>query len=206
MLPESRVTSFKPASITPHRTDAGDPSRAAGFSAGWAAGARAAADAAATERSRLLAEHEAREAQREAATSQALSALGAAMQQWNLKAMPVVDDARRTLYSAALDLAAAILQREIEPGSSSARTLLNRALDLPVEATPNVLRLHPDDLLHVNLLIESGQAEVPAGLRLVGDSRLSHGDAITEHEDGALDARIGTALARAREVLLGDAA
>lgn len=206
MLPESRVTSFKPASITPHRTDAGDPSRTAGFSAGWAAGARAAADAATAERSRLLAEHEDREAQRDAATSQALSALGSAMEQWNLKAMPVVDEARRTLYAAALDLAAAILQREIEPGSSSARTLLNRALDLPVEATPNVLRLHPDDLLHVNLLIESGQAEVPAGLRLVGDSRLSHGDAITEHEDGALDARIGTALARARDVLLGDAA
>ena len=29
-------------------------------------------------------------------------------------------------------------------------------------------------------------------------------DAITEHEDGALDARISTALARAKEILLGD--
>ncbi len=206
MLPEVRVTSFKPASITPHRTDAGDPARTAGFSAGWAAGARAAADAAAAERTRLQAEHDAREAQRDEAVSTALNALGAAMDQWHHKAMPIIDDARRTMYSAALDLASAILQREIEPGSSSARTLLDRALKLPIEATPSVLRLHPDDLLHVNLLIESGQAEVPAGLRLVGDSRLSHGDAITEHEDGALDARIGTALARAREVLLGDAA
>ena len=206
MLPEARVTTFKPASITPHRTDAGDPARTAGFSAGWAAGARAAADAAAAERTRLHAEHDAREALRDEAASNALNALGAAMDQWNRKALPVMDEARKTVYSAALDLAAAVLQREIEPGSSSARTLLDRALALPIEATPSVLRLHPDDLLHVNLLIESGQVAVPAGLRLVGDSRLSHGDAITEHEDGALDARIGTALARAREVLLGDAA
>ncbi len=200
------MSSFKPASITPHRTDAGDPARTAGFAAGWAAGARAAADAAATERTRLQAEHDAREAQRDEATSRARDALGAAMGQWNHKALPVMDEARRTLYAAALDLAAAILQREIEPGTSSARTLLDRALALPIEATPSVLRVHPDDLLHLNLLIESGQAAVPAGLRLVGDSRLSPGDAITEHEDGALDARIGTALARAREVLLGDAA
>lgn len=206
MLPESRVSSFKPAAITPQRTEANDPARAAGFAAGWAAGARAAADAAATERTRLLAEHESREAQRDEAVSHAIGALGAAIEQWNHKALPVLDEARRTLYSAALDLAAAILQREIEPGSSSARTLLNRALALPSESIPSVMRLHPDDLLHINLLIESGQAAVPAGLVLVGDTRLSPGDAITEHEDGALDARIGTALARAREVLLGDAA
>ena len=206
MLPETRISSFKPASITPQRTDAGDPARAAGFSAGWAAGARAAADAATAQRKRLQAEHDAREAQRDEATSAALAALSAAIDKWNQQTLPILDESRRTLYSAALDLASAILQREIEPGSSSARTLLDRALALPIEATPSVLRLHPDDLLHVNLLIESGQAAVPAGLRLVGDPRLSHGDAIAEHEDGALDARIGTALARAREVLLGDAA
>jgi len=205
MSPETRVSAFKPASITPQRSDAGDPARTAGFAAGWAAGARAAADAAATERTRLQDEHNAREARRDEMAASAVGAFGAAMGQWNSRAVPVLDEARRTLYSAALDLAAAVLQREVEPSSSSARTLLDRALALPIEATPTVLRLHPDDLLHVNLLIESGQAAVPAGLRLVGDSRLSVGDAITEHEDGALDARIGTALARAREVLLGEA-
>ncbi len=151
-----------------------------------------------------MADHQDREAQRDAMTAQALAALGHAVDQWNRKALPVLDEATRTLYLAALDLAAAVLQREIEPGSSSARTLLDRALSTPMEAAPSVLRLHPDDLLHVNLLIESGQAEVPAGLRLVADARLSPGDAITEHEDGALDARISTALARAKEILLGD--
>lgn len=206
MSPEARVTTFKPASITPQRTDAGDPARAAGFTAGWAAGARAASDAASVERKRLAAEHDAREAERDAVTMQALAALGQAMDQWHRRAVPVLDEARHTLYSAALDLAEAILQREIEPGSASARTLLDRALSVPMDATPTVLRLNPDDLVHVNFLIESGQAEVPQGLRLVADSRLNPGDAITEHEGGALDARIGSALARAREILLGDVA
>ena len=76
-------------------------------------------------------EHDAREAQRDAAAAAAIHALGTAMDQWNRKALPVLDEARRTLYSAALDLASAILQREIEPGSSSARTLLDRALYSP---------------------------------------------------------------------------
>ncbi|MCB2411974.1 flagellar assembly protein FliH [Demequina sp. TTPB684] len=206
MSTEPSVSTFKPAAITPHRSDTDNPTRAAGFAAGWAAGARAAADAAKADRERMAQEHAAREAARDAATARAVAALGEAIEQWHSRAVPVLDDARRSVYAAALDLASAVLQREVEPGAGSARTLLTRALDLPVEASPTVLRLHPQDLLHVNLLIESGQADVPAGLTLVPDSRLEPGDAITEHENGALDARISTALARAREVLLGDSA
>lgn len=206
MSTEPKVTTFRPAAITPRRSDSVDPARTAGFTAGWAAGARAAADAAKADGQRMEQEHAAREAARDAATARAIAALGKAMDQWHSRAVPVLDDARRTVYAAALDLAAAVLQHEVEPGAGSARTLLARALDLPVDASPTVLRLNPQDLLHVNLLVESGQAAVPAGLTFVGDERLNPGDAITEHEDGALDARISTALARAREVLLGDAA
>lgn len=204
MSTEPKVTTFKPVAITARRSTPDDPAHAAGFSAGWAAGARAAAEATKADWQRMEHDHAAREAARDTATAQTLAALGQAIDQWHSRAVPVVDDARRAVYAAALEVAAAVLQREVEPSADSARTLLNRALALPIEASPTVLRLHPDDLLHVNLLVESGQASVPAGLTLVGDARLSPGDAITEHEDGALDARISTALARAREVLLGD--
>ena len=205
MSPDAKVTPFKPSSITPQRTDGSDPARTAGFTAGWAAGARAAADAAQADKQRMAEDHAAREAVRDAETVRTITALGQAIDQWHGRAVPVLDEARRSVYAAALDLAAAVLQREVAPGTGSARTLLDRALALPVEASPTVLRLHPDDLLHVNLLVESGEATVPQGLRLVGDARLNPGDAITEHQDGALDARISTALTRAREVLLGDA-
>lgn len=205
MSPERRISAFTPAVISSAGARAAsDPSHAAGYSAGWAAGSRAAAEAAQVERLRLEAEHEDREVARDAALAQALNALGHAIEQWHARALPVLDDAQRSVYEAALDLAEAIVQREIAPGPDSARTLLTRALDVPADIHPTVLRLHPDDLLHVNLLVQSGEAEVPEGLVLVPDQRLNPGDAITEHAEGALDARISTALARAREVLLGE--
>lgn len=204
MSPEPRVTTFRPATISASRTEESDSARTAGYAAGWAAGARAATEAAKADRDKMRAEHDARESARDAQVQATLAALSQAITQWQARALPVADEVQRSVYVAALDLAEAVLQREIVPGERSARTLLERALDVPIEAAPTVLRLHPDDLRHVNLLIESGQASVPAGLVLVADARLRPGDAITEHAEGALDARIGTALARAREVLLGD--
>lgn len=205
MSPKPRVTAFTPAVISSARpSESTDSSRTAGYSAGWAAGSRAAAEAVKADRERLRTEHADREAARDATVAEALGALGQAIEQWHARALPVLDDAQRTVYEAALDLAEAILQREVAPGPDSARTLLMRALDLPGDVLPTVLRLHPDDLLHVNLLIQSGEVDVPAGLVLVPDQRLGVGDAITEHAEGALDARISTALARAREALLGE--
>lgn len=206
MSPEPRVSAFRPATISSVRSEESEGARTAGYAAGWAAGAKAATESARADRDRMRAEHEAREAQRDAQVQRTVEALNQAIAQWQRRAIPVIDEAQRAMYAAALDLAEAVLQREIAPGERSARTLLERALELPIEAAPTVLRLNPDDLKHVNLLIESGQAAVPAGLSLVPDTRLRPGDAITEHGEGALDARIGTALARAREVLLGDAA
>jgi len=204
MSREPSVSSFKPAALTSRHSEPDHPAHAAGFAAGWAAGARAAAEAIAADRERQSQEHIAREAERDAATAAAIKALDSATQQWQSRALPVLEEARRSVYAAALDLAAAVLQREVEPSSDSARALLARALELPIDASPTVLRLHPDDLLHVNLLVQSGQVDVPAGMALVADSRLNPGDAITEHENGALDARISTALERARDVLLGE--
>ena len=203
MSPEPKVSAFRPAALTTAPSSS-ESTHGAGYAAGWAAGARAAAEAANVDRDRLRQEHIAREAARDAEVARTLGALNAAIESWNAKALPVIESAQRSVYSAALDLAQAILQRELEPGERSARVLLARALDLPNDVTPTVLRVSPEDLRHVNLVIESGQVAVTPGLTLVADPRLARGEAITEHADGALDARIGTALERAKEVLLGE--
>ncbi len=205
MSPEPKVSTFTPAVIaSASRASHGtEQQRAAGYAAGWAAGARAAAESAQADRGRLQAEHDQREAARDAATAQAISALGEAINQWHRRALPILDEARRSVYEAGLDLAQAVLQHEITTDPQSARTLLERALDLPIDAEPTVLRLNPEDVPHVNVLIASGGIQVPEGLSIVADARLSRGDAITEHDEGALDGRISTALARAREILLG---
>lgn len=61
------------------------------------------------------------------------------------------------------------------------------------------VRLHPAD---VAVLKAVGMSEA-AGVDLVPDASLARGDAMAQYPDGWLDARIGTALARARAVLLG---
>lgn len=53
------------------------------------------------------------------------------------------------------------------------------------------VRLHPDD---VHLLAQAG-VEDPV---LLADATLGRGDAVADLEHGFLDARIGTAVARAR--------
>ena len=203
MSPEPKVSAFRPAAITTAPSSS-ESAHGAGYAAGWATGARAAAEAAQVDRDRLRQEHIAREAARDAEVARTLAGLNSAIESWNAKALPVLETAQRSIYAAAIDLAQAVLQRELEPGERSARVLLARALDLPNDVTPTVLRVSPEDLRHVNLVIESGQVAVTPGLTLVADPRLARGEAITEHADGALDARIGTALERAKEVLLGE--
>lgn len=62
------------------------------------------------------------------------------------------------------------------------------------------LRLHPLDLA---LLDESTRASSAPGVVFVADPSLGRGDAEADLPAGLIDARLGTALARARQALLG---
>ncbi|HEY3438470.1 MAG TPA: FliH/SctL family protein [Actinotalea sp.] len=201
------VSTFRPAALpttshAPSPTDA--RARAAGYAAGWAAGARAAAEAGAELERRLEAHHERAEVERDAAVVDALAVLERAVGAAAARTVPVVTEVRRSVYQAALDLAAAVLQRELTPGPASAAALLERALQLPVDLGVHTVRLSPADLAAVQALLADGSAQLPAGVALVADPRLRPGDVISEHPAGLLDAQIGSALDRAREALLED--
>ncbi|WP_062305290.1 FliH/SctL family protein [Demequina subtropica] len=201
MSPDSRVSTFVPATIAPQRADAAGESHASGFAAGWAAGARAAAEAAQRERDAERADHERREAARDAALCDALLALGAASRAWHERALPVLADAEESLNGAAMELAEAILGHELADGPVAARSVLARAASLPTGIDATVMRLHPETLAEVRRLADAGEATLADGIALAGDPRLAPGDVIVEHADGALDARIGAGLARARAAL-----
>ena len=64
------------------------------------------------------------------------------------------------------------------------------------DVEPVAVRLHPEDLRALG-----PDPELPEGARLVADPSLSRGDAVADLPDGWLDARIGTALERARTAL-----
>ncbi len=216
MSPDLRVQPFVPAALGA-RTVSGDAPQtaeseqgrqnvghAAGYAAGYAAGARAAAEQAEADRARAAADHDERERQRDAAVQQAVAALAEAATQWQWRAAPVLDEAERLVHSTALELAEAILARELQTGPGAARTALARALSLPDQTEPIRIRLCPSDLEHAQRIVDEGEVALPAGVTLAADPRLTPGDAVTEFQDGSLDARIGSALERVRRALLDE--
>lgn len=204
------ATVFRPAPLgasgttTSRSTESDARARAAGYAAGWAAGARAAAEAAARRQAEAVERAERDYAERDRRLTEALGVLERVSTAAADRALPTLGESTRALHEAALELAAAVLGRELEAGEQSARAALDRALSLPPDAGPVTVRLHPQDLAQVRAMLAEGQLAVPAGTELVPDPGLVPGDAISELPHGYLDARIGSALERARRALLED--
>ncbi|GAA3863514.1 hypothetical protein GCM10022381_04380 [Leifsonia kafniensis] len=186
---------------TIHNADAEREQAAArhrGHSAGYAEGMRAAERAFAV----TVAEHEARvaaERERDLATvAEAVAVLTAAAHALDARLLPVITSVEDSLAAAGLDLAEAIIGAELQSGETSARAALRRAFDHPDVREATSIRLHPGDL---DLLTEADRRA--GGVELRADQSLARGDAIVDLPVGLLDARISTALARARRELDG---
>jgi flagellar assembly protein FliH len=171
---------------------------AAGYGAGFAAGAREAAAVAARETERVAAERAAAADRASAQVAHALDVLAAAASAAQARTAPVLDDAEALLHAGALDLARAVLGSELADDERSATAALSRVLRHPQLPDAVTVRLHPRDLDALRTL---GADDVPSGVLLVADPTLSPGDAVAQHPDGYLDARIGTALDRAAAAL-----
>jgi len=204
MSPEIRSASFGFAPIGRPVDSARDADRdrahAAGYAAGYAGGAREAARAAAVEAARSEERRIAAEELRSAEHAVAVAALARATAAAAARTAPVLADAEHALHAAAFELATIVLGCELADGERSARAALARVLDDPQLAGVQTVRLSPRDL---DALRAAGGVPEVAGLELVADPTLAPGDAIGRHPDGYLDARITTALTRARVALLG---
>jgi flagellar assembly protein FliH len=174
--------------------------RAEGYAAGYAAGAHAAAEQGAQQRALLAAGHQSNEERRDAAVQAALGSLARAARAADARTLPVVEDVQGAVVLAAVQLAEAVLGRELADGEASARAALARALSVPAELGVHTVRLAPADVAQLEAL---GVA-APEGVALVADPRLRPGDAVSEHQAGYLDAQVATALDRARRALLGE--
>ncbi|KQO64915.1 FliH/SctL family protein [Curtobacterium sp. Leaf261] len=187
---------------------------ARGHAAGYAAGLRA-ADLVAEDR-RLDAEtaYAARAEQLELRHAAALRALTAATAAFDARLTPVLEDAEGTLVEAALQLAEAVVGYEIrasrptaghpsdrvsgdgleERSTSGAHATVERALASVDRTVAVSIRLSPADAAAV--------AGVDLGLPVLVDGALRDGDAVVDLQNGLLDARIATALDRARTALV----
>ena len=202
-------------SLQGERDAGGDASRARGHAAGYTAGLRAAAAEVDARIARLDAEQTAAGAIGQARIDRAVALLGAAAAALHERTVPVIQEAEDTLVATALELAEAILGYSLGDADASARAALGRALATGATGAtgvtgatvttgalgtvrPHSVRMNPADLALIDLITRAD-----AGVDFTADADLARGDAIAEFPDGFLDARIGTALTRAKAALTG---
>ncbi|MCM3661963.1 flagellar assembly protein FliH [Georgenia satyanarayanai] len=173
-----------------------------GYTAGWSAGARAAAQDAEEQRRRGAEELAVRAQQAATAAQEALGVLAQAAEAARRRSAPVLTEAQDALTRAAVDLAETVLGSELRDGDASARSALRRALSVRDEGLVRV-RLNPEDLAHLAATLGALPIELhlPDGVELVPDPTLGRGDALSELEEGYLDARVDAALSRVRDAL-----
>lgn len=102
------------------------------------------------------------------------------------------------MVAGALELAEAVLGRELAVAASPGRDALTRALCLADGAGPVIARLHPAD---VEVLGDASPLAPGRALTIVADPAVDRGGCILQIGDGCVDARLGAALDRARQVL-----
>lgn len=170
--------------------------RARGHATGFAAGAREAREAAKRDEARREIHHAQALHTAEETLRQRIAAVESVARALREKTVPLVAEAENVLAASAIELAEAILGHELARADGGGRAALDRVLGAPGVPLDAVVRLNPADLDRLDPDLLGG---IP--LTLVADPELAPGDAVAEFADGSLDARIGSALARAKAAL-----
>jgi len=186
----------------PTRAEERASALAAGYAEGWAAGQQQALAAAQADAERRDAEHAAAQAALSQRCNIAVQALAQAAGQLHQRELPVLDEMGETLLEAALALAAAVLDRELQGLDDTALLALRRSVSpLPGHGQVRV-RVSPADHAELSRHL-GGPAWEGRDLDLVVDPSLRPGEAVAEADGAVVDARIASALDRARTALSG---
>lgn len=170
--------------------------RMRGYADGHAEGFRA--GLAEAESAQRVAEDERNERERAAAheIESAIATLHAAARSLADRERELTSAAQEQVLSCAIELAELIIAGELSDAGASAAAAARRAVADVDHSEIREVRLHPDDLRTLQ-----ASADELAAFALVSDDTLARGDAIATLDHGHIDARIGSALARARLAL-----
>lgn len=168
---------------------------AKGFSSGWAAGQKRATREAEAERSIISEDARLAEEARTEAYVDAMDEIQAMADAIESRDALVIDEMKSALMEAAVALAEALLGAELSDKETGAKAALKRALSMNDPKEIVKVNMNPQD---VETLTSLG---VECPVKLVPDSELDPGDAVAYMPEGLLDARLSSAVERAREAL-----
>ena len=163
--------------------DAREAARSAGFQQGRQEGLAAGLEAAKTKV----------EQQRQALTT----AIEAVVDQLNLRAEELGEQLAGQATDLAVEIARAVLDREVGVTEDPGAEAIARCLDLVPDTGCLVVRLHPDDAAGLGPVPGLGDRE----LVVAADPALAPGDAIVSVDQITIDARLSESLRRVEEAL-----
>lgn len=176
--------------------------RAEGYAVGWAQGQRAAAQAAQDGARAAEALYLAQAAEGAAAVTGAVQALVRAADALERRAVVPAAELADAVVAGAFELAQALLGRELTLATDPGLDAIRRALDLLPAGRPVTARLHPDEAsATIDSLAALSADELGRNVLVVADRSVEPGGAVVECDASRVDAQLGAALARVREVL-----
>lgn len=188
------------------RTDAASIGYAQGWAQGWAQGLADARRSQAEGLAAARAERERYAAERTAQLSSALTALAQAAAQLEAAAVPTCEDIEDTILAVAVELAEALLGRELRGPHAAGLAALTRVLRLAPAGEPVTVRLNPTD--QATLAAEGGAALVASisgtagrSVSLEADADLAPGDAMARCGATTIDARLSEGLHRLQDYI-----
>ncbi len=182
--------------------DAEDRARAAGWERGRQEGREAGRKEIAEQaviRDRARAEQvQAQERRREQELARAVDALRLSTADLEAREAPVFEDIKHSVATMAVQIAEVLVGRHLELGKWLALDAVQRALALAPRQSAAIVRLHPESTLE----LPDVSGAVPGGsVTIVADPSIEIGGCIVEAGNRTIDAQLGPALQRLREVL-----
>jgi len=174
--------------------------QAAGYAAGWASGIRAARLVADAEAHVAAAERDRASATQRAALAQAITAIDRAAGALEQRAVPAAEQIEQLILSSAFAIAETLVGRTLADEQLRSNAAVARALSLAPVDEDVLVTLHPADLAALGA---AGTTRTDAGraISFAADDTLAPGDALARSGATSIDARLGAALDRVREVL-----
>ncbi len=180
--------------------------RAVGYAQGWTHGLRSAADSQVAEQAAAAAERAALRVRQEQQVASVLQALEHATADLRQSTLNITDEITDQVLAAAVQLAEALLGRELRDPEVAAPAALARVLRLAPDDEPVTIWLNPAD--HHTLTAPAGSALVASvegatgrGLTFEIDPELRPGDARARCGSTSIDARLSAGVDRLREYL-----